>query len=587
MAKTPVKLPVVGAAPHPVITELDRREASAVTVQGTGHVFEIQLGHLCNNRCVFCSSGMLTQEGLAKPVPLDDILAAIAEAKAAGARRLIFLGGEPTLHKGFLTALEHTVAVGFEDIVIFTNGVLLPQPGFIDKVVALGNFEWRISIQGADEASHVAVTGRKQSFRRIMTGLDELARRGQRVTMNMCVNEHSYRSLPGYPELIREHGIAQVHIDIIRPASTGRDSLLYFEEIMPRYSTMAPYLEQMLDGFEVAQLGVEVSVGNMPYCVLRRWPAAVFHGGEDTVTVASDGTGLEPEVDKYAWHAAMRQHVPACEGCVMREDCTGVFATYLELHGDAEFVAYDEAELLALPPARRPFSTLMRRCVGGLLAALEDGAEGLEGLGFAFEQEHDERLQRSLGLTFCQLGGGGRVTLRFESPEHSGASTWAADGAVIVAREPAWRLAVVVDRSVPEPSFLALLDWALGHAAVDAEGARAAWAKARSLAPLRARAGRTLARLREATAPRGWTWASRPAAASKPRPELGLRVQGPEPGRFIDLVLELSPPAGIELDFRRGPSVASSEAEGLIAELVAMLKALPRAGKAGARTNRA
>jgi hypothetical protein len=44
-------------AVHIDITEEDRRAATGVTSTGHGHRFEIQLGHLCNNRCVFCSSG--------------------------------------------------------------------------------------------------------------------------------------------------------------------------------------------------------------------------------------------------------------------------------------------------------------------------------------------------------------------------------------------------------------------------------------------------------------------------------------------------------------------------------------------------
>src|SRR5690606_19889139 len=110
--------------------------------------------------------------------------------------------------------------LGFEEVVIFTNGVMLPVPGFIDKVIAIGqNFEWRISIQGGNEEAHVAVTKRKDSFRRIVDGLEALKARGQDVTANLCVNEESYRSLPDYPALARQYAIRQLHVDMIRPPS--------------------------------------------------------------------------------------------------------------------------------------------------------------------------------------------------------------------------------------------------------------------------------------------------------------------------------------------------------------------------------
>ncbi|MCA9681448.1 MAG: radical SAM protein [Myxococcales bacterium] len=551
---------------HPVISERDRQEASAVTLKGSGAVYEIQLGHLCNNRCVFCSSGMLTEQGVAKPVPLADIFAAIDRARDAGARRLVFVGGEPTLHKGFLPALAHTVARGFEEIVIFTNGVLLPQPGFIDKCLALGDFEWRISIQGADEASHVAVTKRPQSYKRIMAGLAELARRGQRVTMNMCVNAHSYESLPAYPELVAEHGITQIHVDVIRPASTGRRSLIYFQEIMPAYSVMAPHIEAMLDGFEAAALrdptmaAVEVGVGNLPHCTLRRWPGAIVHGGEDTITVASDTGGLEPDVDKYAWHATMRRHLPVCEGCVLKGECTGVFGTYLELHGEGEFAAFDEAELLALPPARRPFLALARRSLRQLLER-----QALEGApaGFVCERVLEDRHGRMLLLTFA-ADGGGRVTLRFESPERSGDAVWADDGAPLVLRTPTWSLALVVDPQIGEEGLALLLHWALADAG---ERALDCWRRAGRFTTARDRGRRILRRLRE-LAPPGWTWDPKELGAWREdgHPEIGLRLQGE--GETLEVLFTLSE-GGLELDFR-----GDDRARGLIPAVLGMIKSI-------------
>src|SRR4026207_561764 len=130
---------------HSEISAEDRRAATNVTASGAGHRYEIQPGHLCNNRCVFCSSGQLTQMKIARPVPLEPIIEALEEARAAGAVPLTFLGGEPTSHKRFLEILAKAVALGFEHIVIFTNGVMFPHPGFIESVTALGNFEWRIS----------------------------------------------------------------------------------------------------------------------------------------------------------------------------------------------------------------------------------------------------------------------------------------------------------------------------------------------------------------------------------------------------------------------------------------------------------
>jgi pyruvate-formate lyase-activating enzyme len=317
-----------------------RAEATTVTTNSRGHQFEIQLGHLCNNRCVFCSSGQLSEWKVARPVPIAPVVEALDRARAAGARRVTFLGGEPTIHKGFHGAVSHAVSLGFEEVVIFTNGVMFTHPGFIDGVVALGpRIEWRVSIQGGNEAAHVAVTGRADSFRRIEAGLRALAALGQRVTANLCVNEQSYRSLPDYPALMAAHGIQQLHVDVVRPDSTGPRDEATMRQLLPRYTDMAPHFRAMLEGFAARLPGFDVNVGNLPYCVLPEWADLIHHGGEETVTQACDTEGLEAAVDKYEWHYSMRRHPAGCDGCALRPRCSGVYAEYLALHGDAEFRA--------------------------------------------------------------------------------------------------------------------------------------------------------------------------------------------------------------------------------------------------------
>jgi MoaA/NifB/PqqE/SkfB family radical SAM enzyme len=428
------------------ISEEDRRAAAAVTTSGSGHRFEIQLGHLCNNRCVFCSSGQLTAMKIARPVPLEPIVEALEEARAAGATHLTFLGGEPTIHKRFLEALAKAVELGFEHIVIFTNGVMFPHPGFIDSVTALGNFEWRISIQGATEEAHVAATERPQSFKRILHGLAELQRRGQLVTTNMCVNERSYRSLPHYPELLKRYGVRQLHVDIVRPESTGERDEAYLAEIMPRYSDMAPFYAEMLEGFDAWNPDFDVNVGNLPYCILPAWGSRIHHGGQQTVTKSSDGAGLEDAMNKYEWQTSLRTHLPTCEQCVFRSRCTGIFRVYLELHGGDEFQPISREALAALDPERRNFVLLSEPLLGPLRAAL---AEGNLPPSWKMRREVTEDRRRMVEMDFAHVDGAA-VRLRFVRPGRSGAP---------ILRTAAYDVEAEADLDVPPDSLRSLFEW--------------------------------------------------------------------------------------------------------------------------------
>lgn len=314
-------------------------EAQAVQSRASAAQVEIQLGHVCNNRCVFCVSGQLTGQGLARPLPVEPAIAAIEEAAARGARKVTFLGGEPTLQPGLLRAIGRAVDLGFTEIVLFTNGVKTAREGVIDEILALGGgrpglFNWRFSIQGGDEAAHDEVTRKPGSFRRLIAGVEHLQRRGETITANACLNEHSYRSVGGYPGLAKKYGIRQIHLDQIRPRDAGVRSDDELRAMMPRYSDMVPFLREMLAGFE-RELGADydINVGNLPYCLMPEWAHKIHHDGEATLTVAADGDQLSRPWDKYADKRSDKFHPPACEGCVFRSRCNGVFKKYAELRG--------------------------------------------------------------------------------------------------------------------------------------------------------------------------------------------------------------------------------------------------------------
>jgi MoaA/NifB/PqqE/SkfB family radical SAM enzyme len=523
-------------------------EANAVMLQGDGHQFEIQLGHLCNNRCVFCASGQLTQMGYARPIPLEPILEALREARRGGATRVVFLGGEPTLHKGFIDALAQAKALGFEEIVIFTNGVRLPQKGFVDAIVALGSFTWRISIQGGNEAAHVAVTKRGQSFRKIVEGLEILRRHGQRVTTNICVNQESYRSLPDFPELIERYGIQELHLDIVRPASTGERTTEYLGEIIPRYTEMAPYYRRMLEGFEARLPGFDVNVGNLPYCVLPDWSHVIHHAGQNTLTLSAGRDALETTVDKYAIHRSQRVYLPGCPECVFYRRCTGVFREYLEIYGGDELQPVSIARLREIDPQERSFDLLLTP----FLAPLLDSAAAGERLAVppegwtAAELFRDGRMRR-VDLSYRRLGGGG-VTFVLLPPRTAAPSPGAPEAVLETSR---YRVGLRVDGWLEEADVLGIARWAVERL-LTAPGLEllapldeAAVTRARGDSVLDSRARTRLARTIQRVQRRGrfGTWSYGGVSSRGDGRGARVHLRGPE-GYQLDLVLESGVKAG-------------------------------------------
>ena len=328
---------------------------------------EIQLGHMCNNRCVFCVSGQETALGRALPLEAEPILTEVTRAFEDGHRKLTLLGGEPTLQPSFMTVVRHAVALGFEEIVIFTNGVKTAREAFLDEIIATGGrFTWRISIQGATKASHEATTKKSGSFDRILQTMETLRAKGERITVNMCVVQSNYESIADFPALLLPIGATQLHLDMVRPLDAGVRTEEEMRAMIPRYSDMLPALEKMAEGFPD---DFDANIGNLPYCIAPHLAHRIHHDGERTMTIAVDGAKkLSKPWDKYLTKRRDKAKPETCDACLFEGRCSGIFETYREFYGTSELVPITLDMLREVDPKRRFLALHIKPFVAKLLA---------------------------------------------------------------------------------------------------------------------------------------------------------------------------------------------------------------------------
>lgn len=318
---------------------------------------EIQLGHMCNNRCVFCVSGQRTAMREAFPLPTAPVLQRLREARAQGIAKVTLLGGEPTIQPGFMEVLRGAVALGFEEIVIFTNGVKTARDAFVAEVLDTGgNFTWRLSFQGATALAHERTTKKLGSFLRLKETLVNLHQRGQRITVNMCVVRSNYESVTEFPALLLPFGVRQLHLDMMRPMDAGVRTEDELRATLPRYSEMVPALTAMIEAFEARAPGFDVNLGNLPYCIAPHLAPWIHHDGETTFTVSvNDHDTLSAPEDKYRSKRIDKVKPQRCAGCVFDAQCRGVFETYVRFYGLDEFRPVSRGDLLRIDPGRRLF----------------------------------------------------------------------------------------------------------------------------------------------------------------------------------------------------------------------------------------
>lgn len=344
---------------------------------------EVQLGHLCNNRCVFCVSGQLSEQDRAPQLPEAPIRRQIEAARARGAEKITFLGGEPTIQRSFLGLLKRAVELDFREIVIFTNGVMTPRDSFRERVLrivdALGSdarqrLIWRFSLQGGDRESHDATTVNPGAWERIVESMAILHDQGARLTGNMCVVAGNHASIPKLAEVAQRFDFENIHLDMFRPRDSGDRTEAYLTDLMRvPYSEMAQSFRTLVSEVdERLGEGFDLNVGNMPYCIAPDIAWRIHHDGEDTVTVAASGSGTTQEgFNKYLDKRTDKHKLPSCDSCVFQDRCGGVFDLYAKIHGHDELVPVTADQLWETDQRGHHFVLLAQQNVRQWAAANE------------------------------------------------------------------------------------------------------------------------------------------------------------------------------------------------------------------------
>lgn len=310
---------------------------------------EIQLGHLCNNRCVFCVSGQRTERGQAGVSAADPIFAEVRAARARGHTKITLLGGEPTLQPSFLPLLRECAALGFEEVVVFTNGAKTASGKLIDEALATGaKVSFRISIQGATAASHERTTKKDGSFGRIVRTLEHLRARGLKTTVNMCLVASNHEDVHHFAPLLSPFGVRQLHVDLMRPLDAGDRTDEEMKATLAPLDRIGASLTRMVRAFPP---GFDVNVGNLPFCLAPEIADRIHHDGSTTETIAADGDELSRPWNKYEVKRRDKVKPARCAECAFDAHCSGIYAHYLEHQGDAAIVPVTGERLRALDPS--------------------------------------------------------------------------------------------------------------------------------------------------------------------------------------------------------------------------------------------
>ncbi|HOO56122.1 MAG TPA: radical SAM protein [bacterium] len=294
----------------------------------TDGILDIKITYNCNNLCRFCEAG--DKRKTFGDGSEDGIKKVLSENRETY-DRLVFSGGEPTLHRSLpelVRFAKHDLE--YDTVQIRSNGRMFIYRDYCEKIIEAGAGRFAISVHGHCSACHDFLTGRKDSFVETVGGIRNLLELGQTVETRTVITKPNYRHLPEIAGLLISLNVRRFVFSYPNIAGTCERNV---ESIVPWMSLASPYVKKALD---IAGSDGRLSLAEaIPACMLAGFEDYIA-GEQRFVGTVMDGSGA---ADDFSGHGkkSLKEKGPGCPGCRRFDRCEGVWPDYPVYFGWEEF----------------------------------------------------------------------------------------------------------------------------------------------------------------------------------------------------------------------------------------------------------
>jgi molybdenum cofactor biosynthesis enzyme MoaA len=258
----------------------------------------------------------------ASPSP-QIVFDALDAAAKAGADRISFSGGEPTLHPRLVDYIGRARSLDIDGIEIQTNALRLTDPSLCDALVEAGLNKAVVSLHAVDPERYLRITGAGTPDE-VMHGIRNLLDRGVRVEVNVVHCDDNLDHLQDIMERIADR-IPEVLVLLSVTyivEGVSRD----WQKVAIRYTDAVPYLADALRSARERNLAIRLTGRcSVPPCAWHGRLEELQH--VDIADVHQDDTE-----DGHVFF-------DTCNSCAARKHCYGISQDYVQNFGQEEFKA--------------------------------------------------------------------------------------------------------------------------------------------------------------------------------------------------------------------------------------------------------
>ncbi len=286
---------------------------------------EVALDYRCNLRCIGCRACLDSGGSMSS----TDARALLEEARENGITKLWIGGGEPTLRDDLLRVIATARTLGFERILLQTNGLRLSYASYVAALVKAGVTDVSVNAKSHDPNIHDTASGLPGAHALLVRALEHLRREAIRRSADVLLTRSTAAGLPETLQFFADRGVSSFTLWLLSAADL-EDSAVDAE--IPRIEDLHGPLRRA--SALADRLGIELVSLHTPPCTL---PRDLRHrhlaaGRLRLQVVEPSGRSFPLETSPIEGGV----FEPGCGACLARPACHGARADYVRLHGVGE-----------------------------------------------------------------------------------------------------------------------------------------------------------------------------------------------------------------------------------------------------------
>lgn len=289
-------------------------------------LLDVILHYDCNLACDYCT---ITPAMRARSLGAGQVVAALQQGRRDGLDRAAFTGGEPTIRGDLLGLVRAARRLGYADVKVQSNGLVLGQGDNAARLAAAGATRLHISVHTHVEARYEALVRSAGSFEKMVAGLDAMLATGLPLVVDLILKEDTYRGLPEAVAWLHARGVRAVDLWFVSLTDHNAENV----GSLPRMTEVTPV---MAAAFAYGRAhGMTLRSLHVPRCLLGDDHPHAFDPGAARVRVLTPDACFDLKDSRLAG----QRQVAACVGCRFEAVCPGLRPDYLAVFGDAEVAA--------------------------------------------------------------------------------------------------------------------------------------------------------------------------------------------------------------------------------------------------------